>query len=118
MQPTPKILSWRISWTEEAGGLQVHGAMELDTTEVTEHARVPTHTLIPCFSKMHLTPFSFYERPTLTPIFSNRNPKRIFACVKGGVRIAFSVGFAAAFTEGVLLSSEGGPPRLLPRNHT
>ena len=29
------ILSWRIPWTEEPGGLQFTGSKELDTTEVT-----------------------------------------------------------------------------------
>ena len=36
------ILAWRIPWTEEPGwaGATVHGvAKELDTTEVTQHAR-------------------------------------------------------------------------------
>ena len=27
------ILAWRIPWTEELGGLQVHGVTESDTTE-------------------------------------------------------------------------------------
>ena len=30
------ILAWRIPWTEEPGGLQYVGSLELDTTEVTE----------------------------------------------------------------------------------
>ena len=35
------VLAWRISWTEEPGGLQSTGSQrESDTTEVTEH----THT--------------------------------------------------------------------------
>ena len=29
------ILSWRIPWTEEPGGVQFTGSKELDTTEVT-----------------------------------------------------------------------------------
>ena len=29
------ILAWRIPWTEEPGGLQIHGDAESDTTEVT-----------------------------------------------------------------------------------
>ena len=29
------ILSWRIPWTEEPGGLQFTGSKELDTTEMT-----------------------------------------------------------------------------------
>ena len=29
------ILAWRIPWTEEPAGLQVHGVAESDTTEVT-----------------------------------------------------------------------------------
>ena len=32
-------LVWRISWTEEPGGLQSMGHTELDTTEGTLHAR-------------------------------------------------------------------------------
>ena len=28
-----KILAWRIPWTEEAGGLQTMGSVELDTTQ-------------------------------------------------------------------------------------
>ena len=35
------ILTWRISWTEEPGGLQSMGCKELDMTEVTEHACTP-----------------------------------------------------------------------------
>ena len=31
------ILVWRITWTEEPGGLQSIGCKESDTTEVTEH---------------------------------------------------------------------------------
>ena len=33
------ILTWRIPWTEELGGLQSMGCKESDTTEVTWHAR-------------------------------------------------------------------------------
>ena len=29
-----RILAWRISWTEESGGLQSIGLQELDITEV------------------------------------------------------------------------------------
>ena len=32
------ILAWRISWTEEPGGLQSIDRKELDTTEVNEHS--------------------------------------------------------------------------------
>ena len=32
------ILAWRIPWTEEPGGLLSVGCIELDRTEVTEHA--------------------------------------------------------------------------------
>jgi len=28
-----KILAWRIPWTEEPGGLQTMGSVELDTTQ-------------------------------------------------------------------------------------
>ena len=81
-QPTPRFFAAESPWTEEAGGIQVHGVTELDTTEVTEQARVCTHTDIPCFSKIHLTPFCFYERPTLTPIFSNSVKKGSENCVQ------------------------------------
>ena len=29
------ILAWRIPWTDEPGGVTVHGVAELDTIEVT-----------------------------------------------------------------------------------
>ena len=32
------ILSWRIPWTEEPGGLQSVGSIESDMTEVTWHS--------------------------------------------------------------------------------
>ena len=32
------ILAWRISWTEEPGGLQSIDCKELDTAEVNEHS--------------------------------------------------------------------------------
>ena len=38
MATHPSILAWRISWTEEPGGLQSWGRKESDTTEATEHA--------------------------------------------------------------------------------
>ena len=33
MAPQSSILAWRISWTEEPGGLQSKGHKESDTTE-------------------------------------------------------------------------------------
>ena len=33
MAPHSVILAWRVSWTEEPGGLQSRGCKELDTTE-------------------------------------------------------------------------------------
>ena len=33
------VLAWRISWTEEPGGLQSMGFKESHMTEATEHAR-------------------------------------------------------------------------------
>ena len=41
-------LAWKISWTEEPGGLQSRGS-KLDTTEVTWHAC--SHTLFSCSCK-------------------------------------------------------------------
>ena len=38
------ILAWRISWTEEPGGLQSVGHKELDTTEQLTHTHAYTHT--------------------------------------------------------------------------
>ena len=35
METHSSILAWRISWTEEPGGLQSIGSKELDTTELT-----------------------------------------------------------------------------------
>ena len=35
------ILAWKIPWTEEPEGLQVHGVTKSDTTE---HAHTHTHT--------------------------------------------------------------------------
>ena len=32
------ILAWKISWTEQPGGLQSMGHKELDTTELLTHA--------------------------------------------------------------------------------
>ena len=38
------ILGWRISWTEEPGGLQSVGHKESDTTERLTHTHTHTHT--------------------------------------------------------------------------
>ena len=39
------ILTWRIPWTEEPGGLYSSwGRKESDVTEVTEHTHTHTHT--------------------------------------------------------------------------
>ena len=46
-------LVWRISWTEEPGGLQSMGRTELDTTEGTLHAR----TLLSSQRSVNLKPF-------------------------------------------------------------
>ena len=37
MATQSSILAWRIPWTEESWQAVVHGVVELDTTEVTEH---------------------------------------------------------------------------------
>ena len=37
-----RILTWKIPWTEQPGGIQSTGHKELDTTE---HAHMHTHTL-------------------------------------------------------------------------
>ena len=43
------ILAWRISWTEEPGGLQSWGHKESDTTETTEHALYANH----CYTTLY-----------------------------------------------------------------
>ena len=40
------ILAWRIQWTEEPGGLLSMGHMELDMTEVTEHANMHSMNIL------------------------------------------------------------------------
>ena len=40
------ILSWRIPWEEEPGGLQSIGSQESDMTEATEHAPIITSYVI------------------------------------------------------------------------
>ena len=45
--PTPSsILAWEIPWTEEAGGWQLMGSQESDTTE-TDKPPPPSSCLIP-----------------------------------------------------------------------
>ena len=48
MATHPRILAWKIPWTEEPGGLWwavVHGVVkELDTAEHTAHTRSTAHT--------------------------------------------------------------------------
>ena len=44
------ILAWKISWTEETGGLQSIGGKERDMTERLTHTHTHTHTK-PSFSK-------------------------------------------------------------------
>ena len=39
------ILAWRITWTEEPGGLRPWGHKELDTTKVTSHIYNYIHRL-------------------------------------------------------------------------
>ena len=42
MAPNSSILVWRISWTEEPGGLySLQGHKELDMAETTEHTHTP-----------------------------------------------------------------------------
>ena len=40
------ILAWRIQWTEEPGGLLSMGHIELDMTEVTEHANMHSMNIL------------------------------------------------------------------------
>ena len=43
MTADSSIFAWKISWTEELGGLQSIGSTELNTTEVIWHARTVAH---------------------------------------------------------------------------
>lgn len=63
---------------------------------------------IPCCSKVCITPFLFYKRPTLTYIFTNqKKPKKDFCFAKKKkkkkrwkAKIAFSVSFAVSSYKG------------------
>ena len=44
MATQSNILAWRISWTEEPGGLQSMGSQSQDTTEKLTHTHTHTHT--------------------------------------------------------------------------
>ena len=57
MATQTSILAWRIPWTEEPGGLQSIGLQELDTTEMTEHARTKSR-LIFRLSHIHKVPLA------------------------------------------------------------
>ena len=60
------ILAWRISWTEEPGGLySPWGLKELDMTERLTHTHTHTHTHT--YTHTHyseLRKFRFYEKET------------------------------------------------------
>ena len=58
------------------------------------------YTGIACFSRVRLTSFCFYERPTLIPVFDNNSEEGFcFHEERQRVKIAFSVGSAAALIE-------------------
>ena len=40
------VVSWRIPWTKEPGGLQVYRVAKLDTTEATQHAHAMEATVL------------------------------------------------------------------------
>ena len=53
------ILAWKISWTEEPGGLQPIGHQESDTTEHT-HTHTHTHTwVLKNFLLLYFSVFQF-----------------------------------------------------------
>ena len=52
MAPHSSTLAWKIPWTEEPGGLQSMGSLELDTTErlhfhALEKAMAPHSSVLP-----------------------------------------------------------------------
>ena len=46
--------AWRISWTEEPGGLQLIHCKESDMTEVTEHAGTSERACLRVWGRIHL----------------------------------------------------------------
>lgn len=77
---------------------------------------------IPLFSKVHLAPLHFYERPALVPVFAHQKISKEdlhFDEKRQKVKIAFGICFAVAVSEALCTpSSDSGPSNLLPRNHT
>ena len=77
---------------------------------------------IPRFSKVHLAPLHFYERPALVPVFAKQKISKEdfhFNEKRQKVKIAFGICFAAAVSEALRTpSSDSGPAKLLPRKHT
>ena len=60
MAPHSSTLAWKISWTEEPGGLQSMGSLELDTTE-----RLHFHFSLSCLGEGNGNPLqcSCLENP-------------------------------------------------------
>ena len=60
MAPHSSTLAWKIPWTEEPGGLQSMGSLELDTTE-----RLPFHFSLSCIGEGNGNPLqcSCLENP-------------------------------------------------------
>ena len=60
MVPHSSTLAWKISWTEEPGGLQSMGSLESDTTE-----QLPVHFSLSCIGEGNGNPLqcSCLENP-------------------------------------------------------
>ena len=65
------ILGWRISWTEEPGGLQSVGHKESDTTERLTHTHTHTHMGSSFQSSSFLSSLAIAVIFTTNPILKN-----------------------------------------------
>ena len=72
------ILAWRISWTEEPGGLQSVGHKELDTTEQLTHTHAYTHTrtytYMHAHTHAHTHPHTYPHTRTYTHTHTHTTP--------------------------------------------
>ena len=80
------ILAWKITWTEEPGGLQSMESQESSTTEHIAHTHTHTHThthITHTISKIpkqisnyvsQVHKFEFHDKIILTNVFINPSP--------------------------------------------
>ena len=71
------ILTWRIPWTEEPGGLQSMGPQRVGHTEVTSHAHTP-HPYPACQPSAHPPPLPHHLPGTIQPSYTRSNPSPCF----------------------------------------